>query len=82
MDEPDRSDGKFCFVFVFFSPSWSASRISQQISEFEKGIYNQFSVCSKADIQTVIDFFSFSGFHPLIGVKARCLETIPCIKVL
>lgn len=35
----------------------------------EKGIYNQFSVCSKADIQTVINFFSFSGLHPLIGLK-------------
>ena len=30
----------------------------------EKGIYNQFSVCSKADIQTIINFFSFSGLHP------------------
>ena len=35
----------------------------------EKGIYNQFSVCSRADIQTVINFFSFSGLHPLIGLK-------------
>jgi len=33
----------------------------------EKGLYNKFSVCSKADIQRVINFFSFSGFHPLIG---------------
>ena len=31
--------------------------------------YAQFSVSSKADIQTVIDFFSFSGLHPLIGLK-------------
>lgn len=35
----------------------------------EKGIYNQFSVSSKADVQTVINFFSFSGLHPLIGLK-------------
>nr|YP_010218657.1 LAGLIDADG endonuclease [Morchella brunnea]UBU98520.1 LAGLIDADG endonuclease [Morchella brunnea] len=35
----------------------------------EKGLYNQFAVSSKADIQTVINFFSFSGFHPLIGLK-------------
>ena len=35
----------------------------------EKGLYNQFSVSSKADIQRVIDFFSFSGTHPLIGLK-------------
>ena len=37
--------------------------------DIEKGMYNQFSVSSKADIQTVINFFSFSGFHPLIGLK-------------
>lgn len=36
----------------------------------EKGMYNQFSVCSKADIQTVINFLSFSGLHPLIGLKS------------
>ena len=35
----------------------------------EKGLYNQFTVSSKADIQTVINFFSFSGLHPLIGLK-------------
>ncbi len=35
----------------------------------EKGIYIQFSVSSKADIQTVINSFSFSGLHPLIGLK-------------
>ena len=32
-------------------------------------LYNQFSVSSKLDIQTVIDFFSYSGLHPLIGLK-------------
>jgi hypothetical protein len=37
--------------------------------EIEKGMYNQFSVTSKKDIQKVINFFSFSGFHPLIGLK-------------
>ena len=30
----------------------------------------QFSVSSKNDIQKVIDFFSFSGLHPLIGLKS------------
>lgn len=35
----------------------------------EKGLYNQFSVSSKADIQKVINFFSFSGHHPLVGLK-------------
>ncbi len=35
----------------------------------EKDIYLQFGVSSKADIQTVINFFSFSGYHSLIGLK-------------
>lgn len=35
----------------------------------ENCMYNHFSVSSKADIQTIINFFSFSGFHPLIGLK-------------
>lgn len=30
---------------------------------------SQFGVSSKADVQTVINFFSFSGLHPLVGVK-------------
>jgi hypothetical protein len=37
--------------------------------EIEKGLYNQFGVSSKSDLQTVINFFSFSGLHPLIGLK-------------
>jgi hypothetical protein len=32
--------------------------------------HTQFGVSSKTDIQTVIQFFSFSGLHPLIGLKA------------
>jgi hypothetical protein len=35
----------------------------------EKNMYNQFSVSYKTDIQKVINFFSFSGLHPLIGLK-------------
>ena len=31
--------------------------------------FSQFSVSSKSDIQNVINFFSFSGLHPLIGLK-------------
>ena len=31
--------------------------------------YNQFGVSSKSDIQKVINLFSFSGLHPLIGLK-------------
>jgi hypothetical protein len=33
----------------------------------EKDMYQQFQVSSKSDIQKVINFFSFSGHHPLIG---------------
>jgi LAGLIDADG endonuclease len=36
----------------------------------EKDRFAQFSVSSKKDIQKVIDFFSFSGLHPLIGLKS------------
>lgn len=35
----------------------------------DKGLYNQFSVSSKSDIQKVINFFSFSGYHPLLGYQ-------------
>ena len=31
--------------------------------------YNQFGVSSKSDVQKVINFFSFSGLHSLIGLK-------------
>jgi len=37
--------------------------------EANKGLYNQFGVSSKTDIQKVINFFSFSGLHPLVGLK-------------
>jgi len=36
----------------------------------ENNAYNQFSVSSRSDIQKVINFFSFSGYHPLIGKKS------------
>ncbi len=31
--------------------------------------YNQFGVSSKSDIQKVINYFSFLGLHPLVGLK-------------
>ena len=36
----------------------------------DKSLFNQFSVSSKKDIQTIINFFSFSGLHPLTGLKS------------
>ena len=38
----------------------------------DKEKYMQFGVSSKKDVQTVIDFFSFSGLHPLVGLK--CIQ--------
>ena len=35
----------------------------------DKELYAQFGVSSKSDIQKVINYFSFSGLHPLIGLK-------------
>ena len=35
----------------------------------ENDRFFQLSVSSKKDIQTVINFFSFSGLHPLTGLK-------------
>ena len=37
--------------------------------KLENTIFSRFSVSSKADIQTVINFFSFTGLHPLVGLK-------------
>lgn len=36
----------------------------------EQNKYIQFSLSSKTDIQKVINFFSFLGLHPLIGLKS------------
>ncbi len=36
----------------------------------DKGLYAQFGVSSKSDIQSVINFFSFSGYHHLVGLKS------------
>ena len=35
----------------------------------EKEQYCQFGVSSKADLQKVINFFSYGGLHPLVGLK-------------
>jgi hypothetical protein len=42
---------------------------SKRKIEIHKELYNQFGVSSKADIQKVINFFSFKGLHPLVGLK-------------
>lgn len=35
----------------------------------DQGLYNQLSLSSKTDIQKVINFFSYSGYHPLLGYQ-------------
>ena len=42
---------------------------SSRNSSIEKDKYIPFSISSKKEIQNVIQFFSFSGLHPLIGLK-------------
>ena len=48
--------------------------------ETERGLYNQFGVSSKKDVQKVIDFFSFSGLHPLVG--RRLIEYLTWVDAL
>ena len=50
-------------------------------TENENGLYNQFAVSSKTDIQKVINFFSFSGLHPLIGLKGiQYFKWLNCLR--
>uniref|UniRef100_UPI0024100973 hypothetical protein n=1 Tax=Diaporthe sojae TaxID=165439 RepID=UPI0024100973 len=42
--------------------------------------FNQFGVSSKSDIQKVINFFSFSGLHPLVG--RRLIEYLSWVETL
>ena len=35
----------------------------------DQKLYIQFGVSSKSDVQKVINYFSFSGLHPLVGLK-------------
>lgn len=47
--------------------------------DINKG-YNQFGVSSKADICQVINFFSFSGLHPLVGLKnIQYIKWLKCL---
>ena len=42
---------------------------TKRVISLENNKYAQFGVSSKKDIQNVINFFSFSGLHPLVGLK-------------
>lgn len=39
------------------------------------GGYMKFAVSSVKDLTTVVNFFSFSGLHPLVGLKADSYNT-------
>lgn len=54
--------------FLLFEAFKLVFHTNRKVS-IEKGFYNQFAVSSKADIQKVVYFFSFSGLHPLVGLK-------------
>ncbi|KAG2231116.1 hypothetical protein INT48_007960 [Thamnidium elegans] len=47
--------------------SGAAARALAKINNFDG--YSQFMVSSVKDIQTVVNFFSFSDLHPLVGYK-------------
>lgn len=44
-------------------------RVGRKLYLDVNNLYCQFSVSKKKDVQNVIKFFSFSGNHPLIGLK-------------
>ena len=51
-------------LFEAFKLTFSTNRKIDNINN-----YNQFGVSSRTDIQKVINYFSFSGLHPLVGLK-------------
>ncbi len=56
-------------LFEAFKLVFNTDRKITLLRRRDKLSYMQFSVSSKADIQNVINFFSFQGHHPLIGLK-------------
>lgn len=53
-------------LFEAFKLKFKSDR---KITTDKSNKYNQFSVSKKESIQDVINFFSFSGNHPLLGMK-------------
>ena len=56
-------------LFEAFKLLFNTTADARKIS-IEKDMFALFSVSSKNDVQTVIHFFSFTGLHPLIGLKS------------
>ena len=78
------SDGCFQIKQIIHTELFEAFKLVFNTNRkigIEKGKYNQFSVSSIADIQRVIQFFSFSGLHPLIGLKSiQYFKWIDCLR--
>jgi hypothetical protein len=69
----ENNDGCFQLKQRIHSELFEAFKLlfdSERKIYIEKNKYAQFSVSSKKDVQKVINFFSFSGLHPLIGLKS------------
>lgn len=69
-----KSNNDACFqlkqrIHVNLFEAFKLVFLTERKVSIEKGLYSQFSVTSKIDIQTVINFFSYSGLHPLLGLK-------------
>lgn len=83
-----KSSGEFFFtvrqrthvqLFIAFSLMFGNAR---KIDTSTTG-HSQFSVSSVKDLKRVIDFFSFSGVHPLVGYKkSQYLEWIDRMHVV
>lgn len=65
-------DGCFQLKQRIHNPLFEAFKIlfeTERKIGIEKDKYLPFSVSSESDVQKVINFFSYSGLHPLIGLK-------------
>ena len=57
-------------LFEAFKLVFNTNRkITLPLRGLDKELYAQFGVSSKSDLQNVINFFSFSGHQPLVGLK-------------
>jgi FPC/CPF motif-containing protein YcgG len=68
-----KTNGEFSFslvqrthtlLFAAFQLVFNSTRQNE-----ERSGYTRFVVSSKKDIQSVVNFFSFSDLHPLLGYK-------------
>ena len=69
----NKNNGDFCFSLKQRSHIllFEAFKLvfNTKVKVYEDSDYITFLVSSKKDVQTVINFFSFSNLYPLIGYK-------------